>query len=163
MKFFPDSYVRKVDIDLARFDALLAKHGHASFGTWSDWGDLWGVKDDVRRYFYQTEERDTGGAAAGEMDDGVQECEDGDALAERLCEHVNLANLKRRVLRGDSRHHDRLVDYVHRCEVEGEVCGDYCTLKVQYYRKHGLPGRMYARGPALQWLAKKTETLRSMD
>ena len=109
MKFFPDSYVRKVDIDLARFDALLAKHGHASFGTWSDWGDLWGVKDDVRRYFYQTEERDTGGAATREMDDGVQECEDGDALAERLCEHVNLANLKRRVLRGDSRHHDRLV------------------------------------------------------
>ena len=40
-------------------------------------------------------------------------------------------------------------------EKEGIIEGDIARARVAYCRKHGLPGRRYAKGPSLQMLTKE--------
>ena len=73
-----------------------------------------------------------------------------------LTEHVDLAALRARHQGGSDRRPDVLRRYITRCENEGDIMGNYADVRVSYYRKRGLPGRMYARSPALQWLTKES-------
>ena len=72
-----------------------------------------------------------------------------------MLEVVDLASLRRYAAQQEDRRPDCVDAYIDRLEREGQKQGNYVTLRVQYYRKHGLPGRLYAIGPSLQKLTKE--------
>ena len=75
-----------------------------------------------------------------------------------LIEKVNLTALRARYTAEVDRRPEDLRRYIQRCGEEGIISGDFVELRVCYYRKLGLPGRMYAQGPALQWLAREARS-----
>ena len=137
-----DGTYLKLDIDCIRFCSLLDKYGRGCFGGWGEWGVMWDLKTSVRLSFYE---------GLGE-EDCQETASDLDAC--ELDELVNVARLRRRAHAGNDRRPGMLAQYIRRCETEGLLTGDFAVVRVGYYRKHELPGRLYARGPALQKLTQ---------
>ena len=138
----------RFDIDLKKFDELLVTYGSQYFGSWEEWGSPWASGEVMSEHFAEPVEEDCDGT--------LHEPRDDDVLACTLTEHVDLAALRARHQGGSDRRPDVLRRYITRCENEGDIMGNYADVRVSYYRKRGLPGRMYARGPALQWLTKES-------
>jgi hypothetical protein len=133
---------KRLDIDVKKLEAILDRSGVDEFGSFSSWLTVWDARRELRAQF---------GDAETAMDhDADLEYAVGDVACGFLDEVVNLRALRKYARSERVRDRGVVEQYIRRCETEGTLVGDYATVRVSYYRKYGLPGRKYARGPALQ-------------
>ena len=97
----------------------------------------------MRRLFYDNADPESEEAAL-DMGEIVE------SEAVETLEVVDIAGLRTYAAKQVDRRQDMLVAYISRLEQEGQAQGKYVPLRIKYYRKHGLPGRLYAMGPSLQ-------------
>ena len=151
----------RLNIDLEKFDVLMAMHGSDKFGTFESWGVVFELRDALlSKHFSATEITDVGPEEAAAPEDPA------DRTICTLTETVNLSRLESVAL-AEARARETeaasvdgaalrmLQAYIARCRAEGRCYGMYCDLDVQYYVKFGLPSRRYPRGPSLAKLSKR--------
>ena len=138
-------YVR-LSINLEKFDMLLERFGADKFGGgFSCWESVWccrtALKSDEDWSFF---------------------AEDSNTLASRqevmtMREMVNIVALQESLSEGTAQDADFLERYLRSCTRYPN--SDFGEVTIEYYRKHGIPGRLYAKSPAGQWMCKEDRAI----
>ena len=137
-------YVR-LSIDLEKFESLLNQFGADKFGGgFSNWESVWccraALKSDEDWSFF-VEDASTLGSHQDVM---------------TMTEIVNTVALQEALSEGIGKNADFLTRYLRSCTRYPN--SDFGEAKIQYYRKHGISGRLYARSPAGQWMCKENRS-----
>lgn len=143
------SVYQKLQINLEKFYTCMAQHSNAvgKFGRFEDWGETWADMDRGRGLADNDSESDEDNGATSRFDTARK-------AAGVLRETANLQALQAYYRMGTDAKQASLTSYIDRHIAEGVHAGDHSTITVSYYRPWGLPGRMYAYGPAGQKLTK---------
>jgi len=141
--------VLRLDVDVARLESLLKFFGKEDLG-----GGLegWGVYWDLRAYFADFNDQDWEAELQNTL---CSHEESGDVLSET----INVALLQDEIHDKVGQQFDVARQLIRRHAQEGTRSSDFSTVEVLYYRKHGLAGRRYARGPSVQHLSKSLRLL----
>ena len=137
--------VFKLDVDLRRLrEARDAVGGDHVCGCLGDWGVFWDTRATLTTFSEQ------------DMQVSLEEClELADMPAEGyLHETIDITALQRQIDGHVGEKRMAAVSLLDRHAAEGHRYLNLSTIKVTYYRKHGLPGRRYARGASLQKLSR---------
>ena len=63
-----------------------------------------------------------------------------------------MAHIQDALTNGEVKESDYMTEYIQ--AATRDSASDFGKVRVQYYRKNGIPGRRYARRPAGQWMCK---------
>jgi hypothetical protein len=138
-----DRDIIRLNVDLGKLAGLLAMYSPEELaGTFADWGSFGALKRAAADCHVTNEI----------VPEHQEEAAD-DRCSGSLLETINVVALAEHLedLAGDDR--EMAAQVVDRFR-NGIRTGDYATVEVQYYRKHGLGGRQYARGPSAQKLSR---------
>jgi hypothetical protein len=139
----------RLNIDFAKYNGCVRAVGLDAFGNDEDFNTVFAIKDIIG---------DVGDDALNEDVDA--EPRPGDVNVETLDERANLDALLTYQAKGTDRHPVTLQNYINRLRNGGVHHGDgTVTIRVMYYRKHGWPGRCYARGVAGQSLTREARSV----
>ena len=142
-----DNYC-KLDIDLTKFGRLICKYGASRFGTFPEWGDFWGLKEDLCNCAAANAERDLDDYESPHFE-----------VVDTLLERVDIAALMKYAEDNIDRRQEDLRAHIRRLKADGVREGDYTAIPVQYSRHAQLGGRRYAKGMAAQKTTREARTV----
>eukprot|EP00971_Amphidinium_carterae_P329033 6461272-Amphidinium_carterae.1 len=126
----------KLNIDLAKFEAVMSGYEASQFGgSWDEWGSVFAHKEVVADRGWQTH-------------DHHERVESASNSAGVLLECISVAALKEYSMNHRDRHPEEIMRYLNAVGEDGRLLVNCC-------RKHDLPGRRYATSASLQHLTRE--------
>ena len=134
-----------LDLDYEAFASLLTRYGANHFGGGFDcWAPIWAAKRDF--------------ALISQVNPTHPEIREiaAEVHVMRTEEWVNVVRLEEDLESGAISSKQVMVrQLLDRYARHGKRSGDFAILTVEYVRKHGVPGRWYAKGPSIQLYLSK--------
>ena len=131
----------KLNIDVGKFESVMDALGAEHFGTSEDWGNIWPYMDRPK----------TDAFLEGNLEDAFAGSDR--TLGPIMSEYVYLPGLREYVDKPDARKPELVKSYIDLVENHGVSqpgFGDgWFSIKVQYYTKYDIAGRLYGIGPHL--------------